>query len=199
MSILTTGLDVCRCEAQVNRWSISGGLADAGVDVEVDDSKATGEYANGVWLDPGTYSWGSCCTDAPPAWRQGGAILADAVRPSLGASARSEEDERRVLGRGRAGDTFHTHGQGRRAGDDTAEAACFGGVGGRCGGPRQHQHCDQKCVLRVHPASVWYATSVSRCHRCRCRSALARSHTQVWSPSEPVRLQLDVDAELATL
>src|SRR4249919_352333 len=67
-----------------NRWTVSEPvtrLADAGVDLEVDDSKASGEYANGARLDPGADSRDSRRTDAPPTGSHGDAVASDVVCP----------------------------------------------------------------------------------------------------------------------
>jgi hypothetical protein len=53
-------------------------LTDASVDVEVDDSKASGEYANAVRLDPGADSRDSHGGDLPPTGSQGYAVVPDA-------------------------------------------------------------------------------------------------------------------------
>ena len=137
-------------------------LADAGVDVEVDDSKASGEYANGMRLDPGADLRASRRTNAPPTGSQGDAVAADAVCPRPDASLPSEEHERRVLGRSRAGNAFYAHGCDRRARDDSSEPARCERVSGRRAERRRHERRDQQCAFHKHLVSVCCTPPASR-------------------------------------
>jgi hypothetical protein len=146
-------------------------LTDARIDAEVDDSKASGEYANGVRLDPGADARNSHRGDLPPTGSQGYAVAPDAVCPSLDASPRSKEDERRIVGRSRTGNAFHAHGCDRRAGDDASQSAWCDDVGGRRAERRRHERRDQQCTFREHLSSQCAVRRrrLVRSHGCPCR------------------------------
>lgn len=132
---------------------VTSRLPDARVDVEVDDSKASGAHANGVRFDPGADSRGSHRGDLPPTGSQGDAVAPDAVCPSLDASPWSREDERRSVGRSRTGNGFHAHRCDWRAGNDASQSAWCDGVWGRRAEPRRHKHRDRQCTSREHLSS----------------------------------------------
>jgi len=85
-------------------------LANPGIDVEVDDSNARAEDADSAQADPRADSEGPSGPDVPPARGQGDAVVARAVGPRPDASPGPEEDERSVLGLGRAGNALHAYG-----------------------------------------------------------------------------------------
>ncbi len=159
--------------------------ANAGVDIEVDDSKPSADYANGVRLDPRADSRDSRCTHTPHSWSQGDAIVPDAVCLRPDAAPRSEEDERRVLGRSRAGYPFHAHGHDRRADDDASKATAWrAGMRGRHAERHQHERRDQQCASSDHVLlSVLYAANASSNHK-RCPAAQPLRLSTANAPSE---------------